>query len=116
LAYAAPDRSSWRSIEFERDEDKRRRNVEIHGFDFLDGVLVFASEYYCRYSPRRSEDCWLAIRSVAGIEIAVAFTLRGEREDIIRIISVRRANRRERRQYHAYLRAGGLAGLSAARA
>ena len=60
-------------MEFEWDEDKRRRNVEDHGFDFLDGVLVFAGEYYCRYSPRRGEDRWLAIRSVAGIEIAVAF-------------------------------------------
>jgi uncharacterized DUF497 family protein len=54
-------------MEFEWDEDKRRRNVEDHGFDFLDGVLVFAGEYYCRYSPRRGEDRWLAIRSVAGI-------------------------------------------------
>ena len=96
-------------MEFEWDEDKRRRNVENHGFDFLDGVLVFAGEYYCRYSPRRGEDRWLAIRGVAGIEIAVAFTLRGEREEITRIISVRRAKRRERRKYHAHLRARGLA-------
>ena len=91
------------------DEDKRRRNVENHGFDFLDGVLVFAGEYYCRYLPRRGEDRWLAIRSVAGIEIALAFTLRDEREEITRIISVRRANRRERTQYHAHLRARGFA-------
>jgi uncharacterized DUF497 family protein len=76
---------------------------------FLDGVLVLAGEYYCRYSPRRSEDGWLAIRHVGGIEIAVAFTLRGERQQIIRIISVRRAKRSERRQYHAHLRARGLA-------
>jgi uncharacterized DUF497 family protein len=48
-------------------------------------------------------------RIVGGIEIAVAFTLRGERQQIIRIISVRRAKRRERRQYHAHLRARGLA-------
>jgi uncharacterized DUF497 family protein len=96
-------------MEFEWDEDKRRRNVEDHGFDFLDGVLVLAGGYYCRYSPRRSEDRWLAIRRVGGIEIAVAFTLRGERQQIIRIISVRRAKRSERRQYHAHLRARGLA-------
>ena len=72
-------------MEFEWDEDKRRRNVENHGFDFLDDVLVFAGEYYCRYSPRRGEERWLAIRSVAGIEIAVALTAhrpaRGDRPD-----------------------------------
>jgi uncharacterized DUF497 family protein len=39
-------------MEFEWDEDKRRRNVERHGYDFLDGVLVFAGEYYCRYFAR----------------------------------------------------------------
>jgi uncharacterized DUF497 family protein len=96
-------------MEFESDEDKRHRNVEDHGFDFLDGVLVFAGGYYCRYSPRGGEDRWLAIRSVDGIENAVAFTPRSEREGIIRIVSVRRAKRRERRRYHAHLRARGLA-------
>jgi hypothetical protein len=96
-------------MEFEWDEDKRRRNLRRHGFDFLDGVLVLSGEYYCRYSPRRGEDRWLAIRSVGGVEIAVAFTLRGEGEEITRIISVRRAKRRERRQYYAHLRARGLA-------
>jgi uncharacterized DUF497 family protein len=96
-------------MEFEWDENKRRRNALDHGFDFLDGVALFAGEYYGRYSPRRDEKRWLAIRSVGGIEIAVAFTLRGEREDIIRIISVTRAKRRERTQYHAHLRARGLA-------
>jgi hypothetical protein len=96
-------------MEFEWDEDKRLRNVERHGYDFLDGVLVFTGEYFCRYSPRLGEERWLAIRSVGGLEIAVVFTLRGEREEIIRIISVRRAKRRERRQYHAHLRARGLA-------
>jgi uncharacterized DUF497 family protein len=96
-------------MEFEWDEDKPRRNVEDHGFDFLEEVLVFAGEYYCRYSPRGGEDRWLAIRSVGSIEIAVTFTLRGEREEIVRIINVRRAKRRERRQHHAHLRARGLA-------
>jgi uncharacterized DUF497 family protein len=96
-------------MEFEWDEGKRRRNVERHRFDFLDGVLVFSGEYYCRYSPRQGEDRWLAIGSIGGIEIAVVFTLRGERREVTRIISVRRAKRRERRQYHAHLRARGIA-------
>ena len=74
-------------MEFEWDEDKRRRNIERHGYDFLDGVLVFAGEYYCRYSRRRGKKS-LAIRSVGGIELAVVFTIRGERDEITRIISV----------------------------
>jgi uncharacterized DUF497 family protein len=48
-------------------------------------VLVFAGEHYCRYSPRQGEERWLAIRSVGGLEIAVVFTLRGERKEITRI-------------------------------
>ena len=96
-------------MRLEWDEGKRRRNIERHGFDFLDGVLVLSGEYYCCYSPRQDEDRWLAIRSLGGLEVAVVFTVRGERNDIIRIISVRRAKRRERKQYHAHLRAGGSA-------
>ena len=76
---------------------------------FLDGVLVSADESDCRYSPRQGEGRWLAIRSVGASSIAVVFTLRGERGEIARIISVRRAKRRERGQYHAHLRARGLA-------
>jgi uncharacterized DUF497 family protein len=96
-------------MEFEWDEDKRRRKIERHGYDFLEGVLVLAGEYYCRYSPRQGEQRWLAIRNVSGLELAVVFTFRGQREEIKRMIRVRRANRRERRQYHAHLRARGLA-------
>ena len=96
-------------MEFEWDEGKRRRNLERHGFDYLDGVLVLSGEYYCRYSSRQGEDRWLAIRSLGGLEITVIFTLRGERNEIIRIISVRRAKRRERTQYRAHLRARGSA-------
>ena len=107
----------WHSMEFEWDEAKRRRNALDHGFDFLDGVLVFAGEYYCRSSPRRGEERWLAIRAISGIEIAVAFPLSGEREQIVRTISVRRAKRRERRQIpRASPRKRPCAGLSAARA
>jgi hypothetical protein len=42
-------------------------------------VLAFAGEHYCRYSPRQGEEGWPAIRSVGGLEMAVVFTLRGER-------------------------------------
>jgi uncharacterized DUF497 family protein len=77
-------------MELEWDQTKRRRNVEDHGSDFLDGVLVLSGEYYCRYSPRQGEERWHAIRSVGGVEIAVAFTLKGERKEITCIISVRR--------------------------
>jgi hypothetical protein len=42
-------------MEFEWDEDKRRRNIERHGYDFLDGVLVFAGEYYVATRRRRGK-------------------------------------------------------------
>ena len=45
LAFGSDGHKSARGMEFEWDEDKRRQNVERYGFDFLDGVLVFADEY-----------------------------------------------------------------------
>ena len=81
---------------FERDDEKRRRNVEKHGIDFEEAVEIFYGPYLTRRSDRKQEVRWLAVGESQGRIIAVAFTRRNGR---IRIISARRARQNETRTY-----------------
>jgi uncharacterized DUF497 family protein len=86
-------------VEFERDRVKAATNVEKHAVDcgtateiFDDpGLLVVIDPR--TYGERRSQ----AIGASGGVMLFVASTMRGK--DICRIISARRANRRERAAY-----------------
>lgn len=88
---------------FEWDPDKARTNRRKHGIDFDDAVEAF-------YDPRalveqdRSVDGelrWQTIGMTADvIMLLVAHTIRNDGEnEVIRIISARRADRRERKRY-----------------
>lgn len=84
---------------FEWDEDKARANLTDHRIDFEGARLVFDDPgvldepdntmYY-------GEDRYRAVGLANGRLIAVFYTLRGER---IRIISARKATRRENFDY-----------------
>jgi uncharacterized protein len=92
-------------LRFEWDPDKSRSNAAKHGMEFYRGAAAFedpgrviisssrAHAVEARYSlygcsdPNRSE------------VIAVVFTIRGDR---IRIFSVRKASRDERRAYSSH--------------
>jgi len=86
------------TIQFEWDEAKRLANIAKHGLDFVEGVAVleemptfFLDDRFDYGEPR----C-IAIGEAKGRTLVVAFTMR---EDIFRILSVRKANVRERRKY-----------------
>lgn len=89
-----------RDGEFEWDDAKAAANWRNHGisFEMASGVFkdVFAVEWM---DDRRvdAEERFVAIGTVDGRLLYVAYTLRGER---IRIISAREATSRERRRYH----------------
>lgn len=89
---------------FEWDAAKAAANLRKHGVSFQTAALVFADPYARVLQDRieNGEARWLAIGAVDGqLILIVAHTIR-EREDgdeIIRIISARRANRGERRSY-----------------
>lgn len=55
-----------------------------------------------RYDDRESygEERWITIGRVAPALLYVVYTLRGENDEIIRLISARTANENERRTYH----------------
>jgi uncharacterized DUF497 family protein len=83
---------------FEWDEGKRRKNLEKHGVDFdraydfdWDGALIFP-DHRLDYQEKRE---W-ALGLIEDRLYVVVFTLRGE---ACRIISMRKANDRERERY-----------------
>jgi hypothetical protein len=95
---------------FEWDEDKNRSNVRKHGLDFADAeemfrrMLVVAPDTNDDYGERR----WVGIGTIRGRTVHVVFTERGL--ETIRIISLRKATRRESEQYEKAIQNGLEAG------
>jgi uncharacterized DUF497 family protein len=90
-------------ILFEWDEVKARSNQRKHGIDFDDAIEVFYDSYAV-VEPDRVVDGelrWQTIGSVGGVVLVlVAHTIGEHGEDeVIRIISARQADRKERRRY-----------------
>jgi uncharacterized DUF497 family protein len=88
-------------LTFEWDVRKAIRNYVRHGVAFDEAVTVFADPlgwFLDDGGHSVTEERFVLLgRSSAGILLAVMFTDRGT--DRIRIISARRATRRERREY-----------------
>ena len=86
-------------MKFEWDEVKNRANIRKHGFDFPDaeemfhGVLVVDPDTREDYGETR----WVGFGTIRGRTACVVFSEPGP--DAIRIISLRKASRRESRQY-----------------
>jgi uncharacterized DUF497 family protein len=85
-------------VEFEWDEPKARRNLRRHGVDFADAATVFGDERALTIADEASdEERYFTIGLDAlGRALVVIYTVRSER---IRLISARRATRRERTEY-----------------
>jgi uncharacterized protein len=90
-------------ILFEWDENKAAINRRKHGITFEDATQVFEDEFALMEQDRieGGERRWRTIGMVAGVVVLlVAHTVREEGQDeIIRIISARRATRKERVRY-----------------
>ena len=86
-------------MNFEWDEAKNRKNIRKHGIDFADAPEVFAGPMLVRLDTREDygEDRWLGIGLLRGRAVFVAFA--ESEPDLIRIISVRKANQNERREF-----------------
>ena len=84
-------------MRFEWDEKKSQSNQLKHGLSFADG-RVFAGRTLTFDDSRRAYDerRYLTVGSLAGRIVIVAHTVRG---DATRIISMRKANARERDRY-----------------
>jgi uncharacterized protein len=85
---------------FEWDEEKAASNRAVHNIAFETAVLIFEGPLVETEDTRKDygETRWIAIGAVAGREITVVYTWRGQTR---RIISARRAHPKERRDYRA---------------
>jgi uncharacterized DUF497 family protein len=88
---------------FEWDEAKARSNARKHGVRFEDAMLVFADPWALIDQDRieGGELRWQTLGMVGDfVLLLVAHTVRNEDQDeIIRIISARKAVRKERKRY-----------------
>ena len=86
-------------MRFEWDLDKADRNVFSHGIAFEDATRIFDGPTLEAADTRQDygEERFIAIGVMFGIEIVVVCVSRGE--DLIRLISARKATRYERQAY-----------------
>jgi uncharacterized DUF497 family protein len=87
-------------VEFEWDEAKNRTNIAKHGISFELARQIFDGVVWSRIDQRLDygETRIIAIGVVE--QAAILVVAHTERRGRIRIISARRANRRERKRYH----------------
>ncbi len=87
---------------FEWDDTKRSSNLAKHGIDFKEAERFFNSEPICFEDFRQNynEKRFIAFGKIEERLIITVYTLR---KDNIRIISMRKANARERRLYEQYI-------------
>jgi uncharacterized DUF497 family protein len=85
--------------QFEWDEAKRRLNIQSRGLDFVDAIGAFSDVRRMIWEDCRRDYGEVRFNMLArthGRVVHVTFTLRGA---VVRIISFRKANERERRRY-----------------
>jgi uncharacterized protein len=91
-------------IRFEWDREKARINRRKHGVSFEDAMQVF-NDPYALFEQDRAEEAgnlrWQAIGLAGGAAVLlVAHTIQEQGGDeVIRLISARRATRKERKRY-----------------
>ena len=86
---------------FDWDEDKAEANYRKHGVDFETATEAFADHFalerFDPLSPDYGEDRFLITGMAGGQLVTVVYT---DRENIIRLISARRASKREHDDYY----------------
>ena len=91
-------------MNFEWDERKNAINLAKHGFDFADAPSVFNLPMLVDLDLRENygEDRWIGIGLLNGRVVVIVYT--EPNEQIIRIISLRKALSHERKRYEQYIK------------
>jgi uncharacterized protein len=90
------------NLEIEWDEAKNRSNKRKHGISFEEAETVFYDDWAILIrddDPDATEERFLLLGMSAGLRTLVVCHCYREEDELIRIISARRANRQERRDY-----------------
>ncbi len=90
----------------EWSEAKNRSNIQKHGFDFAEAEEMFRGPLIVRPDTREDygEKRWIGIGLARGRVAFVAFAERPQ--DTIRIISLRKADHGERKEYETAIQNG----------
>jgi hypothetical protein len=93
-------------MRFEWDERKQRANIAKHGIDYRTAALVFADPHLVLREDRTDdtgEQRWHALGLAGGLQplliVVHIYREANNGEEIIRIISARKASTRESRAY-----------------
>lgn len=88
-------------MKFEWDENKRMANILKHSIDFIDVILIFDDPKRLNIIDNRKDYSETRIRTIGQVqqELVIVVVHTG-RNSITRIISARRANKKEREQYY----------------
>lgn len=90
-------------MQFEWDEAKNLENIRKHKIDFADVPAMFEGEMLVELDDRfeYGEERWVGIGFLGPGVAVVVWT--EQKDNRIRIISARRANRYERKRFEQYL-------------
>jgi len=89
-------------MDFEWDRDKARSNLRKHKVSFEEAARVFLDPNRIEAFDGREaygEDRWKTVGLVDPALLAVVYTVRGEGNETIRLISARKADCDEQAQY-----------------
>jgi hypothetical protein len=90
-------------MNFEWDDNKKRTNDEKHGVSFEDAPIVFSGEVVTFVDDRQpyGEERFISLGALQGRVIVIVHTRRNQ---VMRIISMRKANAKEQKIYQERLR------------
>lgn len=87
----------------EWDIKKNQINIEKHGIDFVDANKIFENPILTKIDDRidYKEKRWIGIGKLEQVIVVLVYTIRGNN---IRIISIRKANKIERKIYNEHFK------------
>lgn len=85
-------------MKFEWDENKRKSNIKKHGFDFIDAIKVFEGATFTVEDDRFDYDDkrYITLGMLEGIVVVIVHS---EENELIRVISFRKATKNEQKIY-----------------
>jgi uncharacterized DUF497 family protein len=90
-------------VNFEWDEEKNQENTLKHGLDFADAWEIFDAPMITALDTREDygEDRWIGVGFLKNFVVVVVYT---ESDEVIRLISLRKALKHERTRFEEALK------------
>lgn len=85
------------------DEAKRQSNLDKHGLDFIDAVMVLDSPFRLDIESMRGGEQRTQSFAYVFDALTVLTVVHAARKDALRIVSFRPASEEERTSYHEWL-------------